>query len=128
MLRSAKILEEYVLMGNNFDNIRNKLETLKTSWEKHSDLFISVVVIRKEAIVWCEKWKKIVNATRSAIKQRIRGRVHIFLIERAHRKNQNETAAVVSVPMGIWGVVQSSLKNNQTTRREKKKKRIRQQL
>ena len=31
MLRSAKILEEYVLMGNKFDNIRNKLETLKTS-------------------------------------------------------------------------------------------------
>ena len=61
MLRSAKILEEYVLMGNNFDNIRNKLETLKTSWEKHPDLCISVIVIRKEAIVWCEKWKKIVN-------------------------------------------------------------------
>ena len=38
-------------MGNNFDNIRNKLETLKTSLEKHPDLFISVVVIRKEAIV-----------------------------------------------------------------------------
>ena len=51
ILRSAKILEEYVLMGNNFDNIRNKLETLKTSCEKHPDLFISVVVIRKEAIV-----------------------------------------------------------------------------
>ena len=42
------------------------------------------------------------QATWSAIKRRIRGRVHIFLIERAHRKKkQNETAAVVSVPMGI---------------------------
>ena len=48
------------------------------------------------------KWKlRHGQATRSAIKRRIRGRVHIFLIERAHRKKQNETAAVVSVPMGI---------------------------